>query len=82
MKGELGDLKRSVIAEMSEAPAPSSACRSRPMSPRARGSTEDDPYREGGSVFRDIRLANKGNTEARERLTHGISKASTPRVRP
>lgn len=35
---------------------------------------DDDPYSKPGfSVFNDIRLSNKGITEARERLTHGFS---------
>lgn len=33
---------------------------------------EGDPYRDGGSVYRDIQLANKGVPAARERLTHGF----------
>lgn len=34
---------------------------------------ENDPYRAGNhSVFNDIRLANKGNQDALQRLTHGV----------
>jgi HK97 family phage major capsid protein len=38
-----------------------------------KGLIDGDPYKDGAhSVFADIRMANKGITEARDRLTHGL----------
>lgn len=38
-----------------------------------KAATEDDPYADGQySVFADVRLANKGDSEAKERLTKGF----------
>ncbi len=48
---------------------------------------EGDPYRaEDGSVkggfFRDVRLANKGNSDARDRLIHGLGEPGTNGLDP
>jgi HK97 family phage major capsid protein len=43
-----------------------------PTDEEGKSAESDDPYAKGLSVFQDVRLANKGDSEARQRLTHGF----------
>ena len=68
MKGELGTLK-GVIEDLRK-PAGEFTL---DTDEEGKAVDEEDPYSKGDlSVFQDIRLANKGDQEARERLTKGF----------
>ncbi len=68
MQGELTTLK-GVIADLRK---PSGSF-TLPVDDEGKAAAENDPYSAGNiSVFQDIRLANKGDAAARERLTTGF----------
>lgn len=58
----------------------------KPVGPFSLGRVEDlpsdDPYAAGGSVFLDIRLANKGDQDAKQRLLHGVDTSDRQRFTP
>lgn len=69
MRGELGTLQ-SALADLRK-PMGDFVL---PTDAEGKALDEDEPYREGSgfSIFQDIRLANKGDQQAKARLTHGF----------